>query len=866
MPFIPIQKMMERVEKNKDYDSQLFLELLYAGEFIIKTTVAAFVASIEDDRDNHRYRYLHTLVRADGIGEWAKTISEIWTGTASQHLSSELFDDRRVFTERFGRGSWQYEAVETLQEVLAGVYHDAEPMAKGGKISLRTWFTKFVELRNKTRGHGATTPATCAKLVPKLQKSIKLLVDNHPLFIRPWAYLHQNLSGKYRVVSLGGDESPFAVLKTSAAIRGENYPNGIYLWIEKPRQVDLLHSDPDATNFFVPNGGFKGTTYELHSPITDDRQNGDASSYLEPPSAKPPSETQGLGELDIIGNVFTNLPTAPSGYVRRPQLEEEVRDKFTNDFHRIITLVGRGGIGKTSLALAVLHEIANADRYKVIIWFSARDIDLTEAGPKVVKPRILTEKDIAEEYKDLVTELGTDSGNGTMAEHMHRSPHGPSLFIFDNFETVRHPVDIYKWIDTNIRSPNKAVITTRTRDFKADFPIEVSGMEYEEAKELILQTAIKLNVQDIVGGKSEQIIEESNGHPYVIKIFLGEMADKRKFSKPKMVLASRDDILDALFERTYGNLSPLAKRIFLTLSGWRSLVPQLAVEAVLHWRNSAADVDPRAAVDELVRMSLIERTLAPDQTDFLGVPITAALFGEKKLRVSPDRLLIQDDIRFLQDFSPTARTSLKIGSDPRIRSFFKKVANRISGGSISIEKIRPMLEFIAQQYPQAWLLLAQLEEETNNEPKDVAEYVQHFLEQKPPNEKAHEAWIRLVELYRRLGGVDGVVGSCSAFLSAAEIKEPDLSDISRMANYVNNEKEIIRQMDTLQRSALLKPLVELMEPYQESASATDLSRLAWLYLHSGEEEHALQLAEQGLQREKDNIHCQRLYDRLNREC
>ena len=70
MQFVPMVKMMERVKKYGNTDHALFFELLYAGEFIVKTTVGALVASIEDDRDYLRYQLLHTLVRANSVGEW----------------------------------------------------------------------------------------------------------------------------------------------------------------------------------------------------------------------------------------------------------------------------------------------------------------------------------------------------------------------------------------------------------------------------------------------------------------------------------------------------------------------------------------------------------------------------------------------------------------------------------------------------------------------------------------------------------------------------------------------------------------------------------------------------------------------------
>jgi hypothetical protein len=72
MEFLPIKLMMQRVERfGAQADSLLFGELLYAGEFIRKLTTAAFIAAIEDDREHHRYRLMHGLVRADGIGEWS---------------------------------------------------------------------------------------------------------------------------------------------------------------------------------------------------------------------------------------------------------------------------------------------------------------------------------------------------------------------------------------------------------------------------------------------------------------------------------------------------------------------------------------------------------------------------------------------------------------------------------------------------------------------------------------------------------------------------------------------------------------------------------------------------------------------------
>ena len=319
MTFAPLNLMMDRVCRHgADSDTALFTELLYAGEFVLKFTVAAFVSAIEDDRESHRYRLLHGIVRADGVGEWAGALDEALSGTATQQLSPALFEARKVFTERLGKGTWQHEAVCSLHEVLRSVYDGTQSI--GDRVALRAWFQMFAELRNKTRGHGAITPAMCAKLAPKLNESVRLLCTHNPIFALPWAYLHRNLSGKYRVAEFGNESDVFNKLKSAAAADGENYSDGIYLWAGRFRQVDLVYTNLDISDFFFPNGAFRNGTYELHSLISDSRLKGNAGPYQAAASERPPSETEGKGELDALGPVeIQGIPTTTASVIQAPK-------------------------------------------------------------------------------------------------------------------------------------------------------------------------------------------------------------------------------------------------------------------------------------------------------------------------------------------------------------------------------------------------------------------------------------------------------------------------------------------------------------------------------------------------------------------
>src|ERR1039458_9264214 len=82
----------------------------------------------------------------------------------------------------------------------------------------RLWYSKFVALRNKERAHGATSDEVLREIAPDLEKALRLMAENTPVLNRPWAFLRRNLSGKYNVVPLGDQSSPFERLKGDRAL------------------------------------------------------------------------------------------------------------------------------------------------------------------------------------------------------------------------------------------------------------------------------------------------------------------------------------------------------------------------------------------------------------------------------------------------------------------------------------------------------------------------------------------------------------------------------------------------------------------------------------------------------------------------
>jgi len=861
--------MCERVEVAKqDSDVAFFNDLLYLGEMLTKTVVAALVAAI-DDQNRNRYRQVFHLIRADGIGEWSQAISEILDSKEIQNLTPLIQLERKELTQKFEHGHWQYESVSLLHDCLKLVVPECEDLPT--KIQGKRWFSIFAELRNKTRGHGALPASLCSSMCNDFERSIQLILDNCGLFKHSWAYLHTNLSGRVKIFKLTDNASPFESLKSTSSI---SISDGVYIYLDKPTRVDLIESDSDTNDFFYPNGGFRGNRFELLSYITGNRSDGDGTSYLTPVEKLPNSDTQGLGLLDVQGQSFGNLPSIPVGYIQRQELEEETIKKLTNtNRYPIITLSGRGGIGKTSLALTALHEIASLGQFEAIIWFSARDIDLLPEGPKPVRPNILTQKDVAREFAQLM-EPGEQSEKGFdpleyLANSLAKgSSEKPFIFIFDNFETVYNPVELFQWIDTYIRLPNKVLITTRDNRFKADYPIEVPGMLEDEANQLIELVSQNLGINQLITENYKgELFSESDGHPYVIKVLLGEVAKTRKATKIERIVASKNEILDALFERTFSGLNPAAKRVFLTICGWRSAILRLSVEAVL-LRSITERVDVDSAIEELRRSSFIEVQRSED-SEFLIVPLAASVFGNRKLAVSPMKTSVEADTELLRFFGATQRSGIQHGIAPRIERLFRNIEQLVSQNPEKLTEYSSMLEFIARKYPPSWLLLAALHEklgakESIEKAKDaVRRYLELTLE-----DSHQAAWNKLAYLCKISNDWSGEM---SAFLELCQIPDVSFMIISETANRFNNLfREKYRLLDSEEKriiarriaEIMAKRLKELVKEDSDDASATDCSRLAWLYLHLKQADQARYFTELGLKITPNNDHCLKLQRKL----
>jgi tetratricopeptide (TPR) repeat protein len=796
-------------------------------------------------------------------------LDEIVRGPTSQFIVPGFEADVRELSQRFRSESWQYKVAQAINAAAIRVKPTVETTPK--RVSGFQWAKEFATLRNASRGHGAVQTGTKAALAPSLADALLTYLENSAIFARAWVYLHKNLSGKYRVTSLNlavPADSFEHLKKTTSA----NLVNGVYLDIAGPRYVHLADSDVDASDFYVANGGYDGKHFEMISYGSGHVKPSPAAPYNRIHSELPRSETTGGQDLYVhpSGHALTNMPALPEGYVPRPSLEESLWQALTDGPSPIVTLFGRGGIGKTSLALATLHKLQKERVFDTIIWFSARDIDLRQEGPKPVRPDVQDHADLAAELTRLLEPAEAKNPDFNPMDFFAsslRSPDfsGATLYVFDNFETVRDQAALFRWIYEQLRAPNKALITTRHREFNGDFTVEVTGMTFDESIELIKRTGSLLHVEGFLNDELvRRIYREADGHPYVMKILVGEIAKSGPHGTFQRVFARREDILQALFERTFTRLSAVAKRAFLVLCDWKSPVPEIALEAVL-LRSAETRVDVQGGIEELHQSSFVELVASEaDDTMFVRVPLSARLFGERKLSVDPNQAAVRVDRTLLEEFGAIRDSDFRYGFQPRVDRFLHYVAQQAEDSG-QFSNYMEILEFIGQRYPAACKGIAELLLEAGGKDNLIGakRFILRYLEEADiDNDKRRSAWKFYYQIAKLENDIDD---QAHALVQMARIPDTWLPTLSNGVHFINGvlaNGNANHVRDKRAFEILARELATLMEARLADASATDGSRLAWLWLHLGEQERAKNLVERLLRLEPDNYHCIKLAGRL----
>lgn len=880
-----------RIETERLNSENAFCDsLVKSFEFLTKYIAILLLSILPPEYDQDRYLWEYRLVRASGLGTWREAIIKLSGGRFFSILNNRFSslgypDAIEQLTMRVKRDQWQYKIAKAIIESRNLVLGEQSNVPS--KTNLLVALGDFVEFRNKFDAHGAPLSSTKRQAADYLQEAFQLTEDNFQLLKTPLIICRKSITGEASLILPTGNVilTDNDRIRLGSLHRDNNESDGLFVLdnnLHKTHKINLIEVDDiNSEKFYIANGSsrYSNKTAEWLS-----YSSGEIVRYsIEQWSDRPPrSETSAYDNLMERGNILTNAPELPEDYISRCSLQEKLIDALER--RSIITLKGSGGIGKTSLALWAVDKVSKDNLFDVVLWFSSRDIDLRPGGAYEVDPDITLVDDIAQGARKLLEETGTVinrqpvSSGELLQEIIHSKESGRVLWVLDNFETIKDQNVAYDLFDSyinpsiNHRSDNthKLLITTRQRFFQGDFSVQVEGMGIREFESLVNREKIKLGVS-LQDGQIKELFKESNGHPYITKILLGEMKTRR-YRKASPLLRRKEDILSALFERTFDQLSNDARHIYLLLCKWSSLVSFVALDLAVNSNgNDMERVDVEQATDELTDYSLVKRYESEWSEDWIwfDVPTPSRLFGRNQLIADSLRFSIETEFEKIQRFGvctpkdkmdalrPVDRYWLSIRKN--VLRYLKRTDNLIN----ALGEYYPWFDRLGSSVPQLWSWLAySLEAEQrgseaekfyrkaittagqghphiSNLQLDLAKY----LEARGKDKQALEYW---------------VYWACS--------DNSTIDDLSYVANKVNEwlYRGLVKLKEE-ERKILLNDLVKNMERRSDEASAQDFSRLAWLYANIKEPEKGLVAAKSGLKLDHNNQDCRKVYYSLTRK-
>ena len=293
----------------------------------------------------------------------------------------------------------------------------------------------------------------------------------------------------------------------------------------------------------------------------------------------------------------TNLPSAPALLIGRERELDEV-ERLLLGTARLVTVVGRGGEGKTRLALAV------ADRL----------LDKLRDGAFLVE---LAELTAAEDVPGAIAAvIGTSAGllRGTLAGR-------ELLLVLDNFE---HVLEAASGIaELLAAAPDLRVLVTSQAPLRLadEHRYALAGLTEESAIALLLahaeRASHRIDTDESTADGVAALCRELDGSPLAIELAAArlallspeELAERLQRSPDALGtggrgLPKRQRGLRAAMQRSYDLLAPDAARLFRCLGHFSGEATLERIEQVC-----GADIDDvLESLAQLVELSLVRRT------------------------------------------------------------------------------------------------------------------------------------------------------------------------------------------------------------------------------------------------------------------
>lgn len=410
-------------------------------------------------------------------------------------------------------------------------------------------------------------------------------------------------------------------------------------------------------------------------------------------------------EDEYTANIINNLPIADyeyeGGFVGRTDDEEKIIKMLKSNTHRVITIAGAGGVGKSALTLKIVNDIIrdNIIEYDFVVWVSAKENKLSYLGIEDLEPTLKNYDELLDTILNVVgfdaDSYGEDNDKKESDINDLFDACNRVLLIIDNLETITDERIINFILDSHPHV--NFIITSRRGLGQVERRYDLKELREKDAIHLFRIICKEKGLKELQSAEEALIrsyVKKVYCYPLAIKWVLGQAAlGKNIMSVVDGINEQSSDISKFCFEQVFSELSLEAKSILYALCLDNEAVPK----GVLKYISNLDDISFEDCIRDLLIVSLI----LPEQkvnkhngeinSYYSLLPLTR---GYVKVELDKNR-----DIKGqLQDRMVTVETTLEEAERAKVQYRFS-LSN--FGATTEEEKIASMLAQTAYQKYQA---------------------------------------------------------------------------------------------------------------------------------------------------------------------
>lgn len=298
-----------------------------------------------------------------------------------------------------------------------------------------------------------------------------------------------------------------------------------------------------------------------------------------------------------------NLPAPEfdeTGFFGRRKEVDRIK-KAIKGAYPVVSILGDGGIGKTSIALKAAYELLDDPKntFDAFVWVSAKATILTANEIQRISDAIESSLGLFASAAEQLGGKKAATAGDPMAEVLEYLEHFRVLLILDNLETV---------LDQRLRdflldlpTGSKVMITSRI-GLGIENPVSLSPLSDHDATRLMYALARIRDVKALQGLPAPAVtkmVQAMKGHPAYIRWFVaGVQAGKR----PEELLRGNDLLLDYCMSNVYGYLSEAARSVLRSMQ----VLPGRRSQAELAFINDYSASEIQSSLLELMKTNFVQ--------------------------------------------------------------------------------------------------------------------------------------------------------------------------------------------------------------------------------------------------------------------